>query len=781
MRRSFSNRAAALAAAVLVTAVVPADPARAAALYEISGTVRDVSGRPVPLASVAADGTAASAKADEAGLFRLRLPKGTFTLAASAPGFVGEPRKLSVEGELAGFDLVLVPLPRKSEALVVSAIRADEKAPVPRTDLDRREIEARSDGKEIGAFLAETPSITQYSDTGLGNGYNYLALRGVGQTRVNMTFDGVPLNDPEDSAVYTVDYANLLGSTESLQVQRGVGTSTFGAAAFAGSINFASLDLADSFGGSARLGLGSFGTAMASAGVQSGLFGPDLKLYLRASWQETNGFRDSSGVLQKSLYYGVGRDVGSTTFKISGFVGQERTQEAFLAADKETLDQNLRANPLSPPEQDRFTLGLVQAQVTHVLGPRDSVALQGFYEGTSGWYRLFADPERTTLWQYDLSWHFYGGTATYRHESGPFGLTVGLNAYGYESTHSRSVTEAIPDYENHGFKTQASGFVKLGWDAGRWHLVADGQVRWAKFRYEGDVGPGSADWTFFNPKLGARYDVSPSLSVFASVGRTTREPARSDLLLGEDNATVPHDFGAVDPERVTDFEAGVNWKKGTLTLAANLYAMEFRNEIALTGELSEIGLPLRRNVGQSYRRGLELDASWQALPWLRAVATLNASHNRIQEWTQFYDVYDAEGIWIGSTSRTYTDVNPLLTPQFVANAGVDVTPVPGVTVGVRGRYVSRSYLDNTSNDAFVTPRFFNLNASLTVGLERLVKPGRPQLKIEIHNVLDNKAMFPSGYSYLYYTQGGGGETLGGISYYYPLATTSVIAMLDLGF
>jgi iron complex outermembrane receptor protein len=456
-----------LAAAAVATAAPSAPEAGTASTWEISGSVRDASGRPVPLATIAVAGTTVSATADPAGLFRLRLPAGTFTLTAGAPGFVGEPRKVSVGEDVRKLDLLLVPLPTRSEAMVVSAIRADEKAPVPRTDLDRKEIETRSDGKEIGAFLQDTPSITQYSDTGLGNGYNYLALRGIGQTRVNMTFDGVPLNDPEDSAVYTVDYANLLGSTGSLQVQRGVGTSTFGAAAFAGSVSFASVDLADAFGGSARLGLGSFGTAMASAGVQSGLFGPDLKLTLRASWQETNGFRDSSGVLQKSLFYGLGRDVGSTTFKISGFVGQERTQEAFLAADAETLGQNLRANPLSPPEQDRFTLGLVQAQVTQVLGPKDSLSLQGFYEGTSGWYRLFADPERTTLWQYDLSWHFFGGTAAYRHEAGPFGLSVGVNAYGYESSHSRSVTGAAPDYENHGFKTQASGFVKVGWDAGR--------------------------------------------------------------------------------------------------------------------------------------------------------------------------------------------------------------------------------------------------------------------------------------------------------------------------
>src|SRR5512139_509537 len=134
---------------------------------------------------------------------------------------------------------------RRAESVVVSGLRANEETPVVKKEIEKKEIDARNQGKEIGAFLEETPSITQYSDTGLGNGYNSFSLRGVQQTRINMTFDGVPLNDAEDSAVYTVDYANLLGSVQNLQIQRGVGTSTVGAAAFAGSINFASVDLAD--------------------------------------------------------------------------------------------------------------------------------------------------------------------------------------------------------------------------------------------------------------------------------------------------------------------------------------------------------------------------------------------------------------------------------------------------------------------------------------------------------------------------------------------------------
>ena len=702
---------------------------------------------------------------DSPGFIRSRRAAVLLLLALAAGRSVGADEEVEV---------------RRAESVVVSGLRADEKTPVAKKEIEKKEIDARNQGKEIGAFLEETPSITQYSDTGLGNGYNSFSLRGIQQTRINMTFDGVPLNDAEDSAVYTVDYANLVGSVQNLQIQRGVGTSTVGAAAFAGSINFASVDLADRLSADAQLGGGSFGTYRASAGLQTGLFGPGLKLYLRPSWQETNGFRESSDVLQKSLFLGLGRDGETTSFKVSGFIGQERTQMAFLAVEKEVLETNLRYNPLAPEEQDRFTLGLVQAQATRVLSPDDSLSVQGYYHATNGWYRLFADPERTTLWQYGLAWHFFGGAATWTHAMGAATLTVGAHGYGYESTHTRDVVDAGRDYLNHGFKYQASGFAKLGWDTGPWHLYADAQVRWARFRYDGDVGPGSVDWTFFNPKVGARYDLTPGLSVFASVGQTTREPTRGDLLLGEDNATVVHDFEAVKPEKVTDVEAGVDLRTKTLTLSANLYFMEFRNEIALTGELSDVGLPLRRNVDRSYRRGLELDASWQALPWLRANAALNVSRNRIREWTQFYDVYDAEGSWVGSTSLTHADVQPLLTPELVVNLGVDVSPVPWLAVGLRGRHVNRSFLDNTNHDDLVAPSYANLNAGVTVDLSRIVKAGRPRLRLDVNNVLDDRRIFPSGYSYQYYVRDGGAETPFGTAYYYPLATRHVMVTLEVG-
>jgi iron complex outermembrane receptor protein len=365
---------------------------------------------------------------------------------------------------------------------------------------------------------------------------------------------------------------------------------------------------------------------------------------------------------------------------------------------------------------------------------------------------------------------------------GSTSLILGAHAYDYASDHTRDVVGGTREYANRGLKDEANAFAKLSYDPGRWHAYADGQVRWARFRYQGDVPLGSVDWIFVNPKLGLRYDLGTGLGLYASLGRTTREPARSDMLSGEDNASVAHDLGAVRPESVSDIELGTSLERSRLTLKTNLYVMEFRDEIALTGELSEIGLPLRRNVGRSHRRGLELDLAWRPDPALRVNASASVSTNRIAEWTQFFDVYDGDGNWLESVGRAYSDVTPLLTPSAMAHLAVDWSPRTWLALGATGRVVGRTYLDNTDDPALATPRLFELDASARLKLARVVRALDPTLRVKVTNLLDSRRLFPSGYSYLYLTRGASGDDVpGGTAYYYPLATRAVVVTLDMRF
>ena len=307
-------------------------------------------------------------------------------------------------------------------------------------------------------------------------------------------------------------------------------------------------------------------------------------------------------------------------------------------------------------------------------------------------------------------------------------------------------------------------------------------MRHARFEYRGDQPLGEVSWTFFNPKAGVRFDPSDTIGLYASVGRMSREPARSDMLNGEDDATLPYDLRAVEPERVVDAEAGVEVRRGGFSLRTNVYAMEFDNEIALTGELSEIGLPVRRNAGRSHRRGVELDLAYTLSKRLRLAATAALSRNRIEEWTQVYDVYDAEGAWSGTEAVPYRDVEPLLTPPVLLNASVEWTPSSDVGLLLGGRFVDAAQLDNTGNPGFRTPSFFNLDLQASLSLARWVKRGEPRIRVQATNLLDDDRQWPSGYSYLYFVRDGAGrDALEGTAYYYPLATRSVYVTLDVRF
>jgi iron complex outermembrane receptor protein len=207
--------------------------------------------------------------------------------------------------------------------------------------------------------------------------------------------------------------------------------------------------------------------------------------------------------------------------------------------------------------------------------------------------------------------------------------------------------------------------------------------------------------------------------------------------------------------------------------------MEFRNEIALAGELSEIGLPLRRNVPRSHRRGVEVDFTWRPAAWLALATTANASHNRIAEWTQFYDVYDAGFTWIGSVSRRFENVIPLLTPAATLNQRVEVTPRRWLVLVASGRWVAGSWLDNTNTDGLRAPPWFSLDGSVTLSLARWIGRGNPRLRIQCDNVLNNRRIYPSGYSYQYLVRDGGEAGPFGTPYFYPQAWRSVYVMFDV--
>jgi iron complex outermembrane receptor protein len=662
------------------------------------------------------------------------------------------------------------PAPAFSETMEVAAIRADDEVPVTKTDLTREEIAAQYHGQDVPLLLRDAPSINAYSESGTGGaGYSYITLRGVSPTRINFTLDGVPLADSEDMGTFFADFPDLARSLQSIQIQRGVGTSTFGSASFGGSVNMESIDLAQDGRLDATLAGGSFGNRQASVGYQSGALPGGFAFYARLSWLENDGFRDHSAMRQRNLFFSGSKQLGDAQLKLTGFSGHEDQQLSFYATDEDTLRSDLRNNPLRPEERDSFGYDLAQVQYIRALGGNSDMTASAYYQRGYGWYRLF-DFGTDVLRQYGLDGMLLGTIVTYEHRAGALTTNYGVHVNRFQRDHTRdNLSIGARDYANDGVKGEANAFAKFNYDAGRLHLYGDLQLRHATFDYHGDAEVGGTSWTFFNPKLGARYALTPRSSVYVSAGLSTREPTRNDLFQGEDNPTVAHDLRAVRPERLVDLEAGWSHRTARLELEANVYAMEFRNEIASTGELSDIGLLLRRNVARSHRRGIELDAGWQLSPRWHSKSTATFSHNRIDHWTQFFDVYDGEGNWTGSRPVEYRDVEPLLTPSVLFTQSVDYTPNARVGASVTARYVGRSWLDNTNDAAFDAPAFFLVDGRVSYALT-----SRARVTLQVNNLLDADRVYPSGYSYRFFA----GEQSTGTAYYYPQATRSAVLLFD---
>ena len=276
----------------------------------------------------------------------------------SLEGFLTIHRELPVTAELGSIDVTLVPPLHLTENVVVRAVRAEERSPVTKTDIDREQIEAVNRGQEMPFLLGPTPSANFNSDSGIAAGYSYFNLRGIGQTRLNITLDGVPLQDPEDQALYFSNFGDFASVVDSIQIQRGIGTSSYGSASYGGSVNFASVSPSDRPGFQAQLGAGSWGTGRGTIAFDSGPTVGDFAFYGRFSAQTTDGFRDRSGVDQRTFYFGASRQDERSFFKLFGFIGREKTQLAYLATDEATLLEDLQFNPLPAGRRGRLRPGL---------------------------------------------------------------------------------------------------------------------------------------------------------------------------------------------------------------------------------------------------------------------------------------------------------------------------------------------------------------------------------------------------------------------------------------
>jgi iron complex outermembrane recepter protein len=597
---------------------------------------------------------------------------------------------------------------RRIEGVLVQAIRAGNDAPIAQKTIGKASLTQRNFGQDVPMLLMNAaPSFTAHTETGTQWGYSYIRLRGVDQTRLNITIDGVPLNDPEDQVLYFANFADLLSNVQSVQVQRGVGTSTAGTASYAGSINFETTPVArKNAGGDVELQMGSFGAQRATASFNSGLTDSHFAAYGRVSALRTNGYRDHAGVMGRSAFLGAGWFGTRDIVKVTALVGLLADTLSYTGATLAELSQNRRYNPLAVDERDKFGQQMVSLAWSHALAT-GSFNTTVYRNSAAGSYDYVDGSDR---YRFNLQHWWYGATSALNLERGDWTLRTGVNANTYRRYHRGYFQPSTTLYDNSGDKQDASAFAKATRAAGRASLFVDLQGRVAQFSYNPDANAGidgrDITWRFFNPKAGVTYTIGNGLSAFASYGITGREPARSDLLAGDDdlnadNVDVYGDFTRVKPERLGDAELGLTVSRATLDLSANVYSMDFRNDIARIGAPTASGSILRRNVGSSYRRGLEVDAAYRGIAHVVLAGNATWSINRIAQFTD-----SSRG-----TPVVRRNVEPLLTPRFISSHRIELMPTAAAMFTLEGRYQSRAFLDNTSSADRVLPDYYTVDAS----------------------------------------------------------------------
>lgn len=651
------------------------------------------------------------------------------------------------------------------EAVVIRATRRGGTAPTSQSTLDRATIERTYAGQDAPLALQGLTGVTAASDAGTFSGYSSLRLRGIDQTRLAISIDGVPLNDPEDQVLYFSNVPDFMNSMQSVRVQRGVGASAFGPAGFAGSLSFESLPLATTPAfRELQLTSGSWGTNRVSVEAATGLQ-RGFAAYARLSGQATEGYRERSGNQARSAFVSAGWFGARDAVKFTGFAGRSKMQLAYYAASEDELRVNRRLNPMSSEERDDFWQAMASVQHTRSLGASAALTTTVYRNAAGGAFDVAAGD----LLNFNLDHGWVGLLSTLAWRARSTDFAAGIHISDYARDHHLKVRPDLETrlYDNTGFKQEQSGFVKASRQFGTLEVNGDLQLRRAAFRYQPSPGtpiPGptedamrdlSVDWRFLNPKLGVTWQARRDLTLFASVGQASREPTRTDLLAGADDidaaaAAELLPFTRVRPERLTDLELGARLTRGTTTLQVNAFAMAFRDEIAPIGAIAITGSPLRRNVDRSSRVGVEVEGTMALSPSLVIRANAMAMRARIAEYQD-----EASGI-------TYRDVRPVLTPAVLANVQAIWQPRTGWETILGVRHVGDSPLANDGNAALVTPAFTMVDGDLSVPI------GRQRLRLQGLNLLDTTA-YAAGY------------TDGTTRYLFPVAARTWLATVQLTF
>lgn len=624
---------------------------------------------------------------------------------------------------------------RELEELVIKGIRAGEYDPVTQTTIDVKKIESIYSGQDASVILERlTPSIITFSDAGstIGN-YNQFRLRGIDQTRINVTLNGVPLNDMIDQGVFFSNFSDFANSVESIQVQRGVGTSSNGVASYGGSVNFESTRLnKDEPSAELQLVAGSFKTLRISGEVNTGRLKNDLALYSRFTRTTSDGYKNHSGSDSYSYFFSGGYLGKKDVIKITAFAGKTQNDQSYLPVWLTDIQKNPKTNYNHPNDTDDFEQELIQLQYSRILNPDWTSNSMLYYGGARGVFPFGIDNMTQLL--FGLNNNHYGFFSDVNYDNYTVDFTAGVHGYLFrrENFNSLAPNSAQPDYEDKTDKEEISVFTKVSYNVGSFHIYGDIQMRYVSLGFKGQSlldlsgqNSSSRQWVFVNPKIGVNYSMGKRSNAYASFGRSGREPTRTDILQGDGSGIYDYNyFSAIDPdvvkeEYVNDLEVGYRFGSEKLDLTVNYFHMTFENEISLVGALAATSyIPLRQNVDRSRRSGLETIIGWKFDAKFDIMLTASYLSTKVNHF-------------LNANSEAIDNVEHIFSPKWIISPSLVFKPSPRWSINLSGRYVDHSYMELSNDSDFKLPDFFVLDSRVNFDVSEKVT-----LSFIINNILD---------------------------------------------
>ena len=799
------------------------------AQFNIAGQVLDHQGEALMGANVWLNATNKATISAADGSFRISgIRPGEYTLNISFVGYSGYRQQILLDRDVS-LEVNLEPRVILTDEVIVTATRASDKTPVTFTDVDKEEIQKQNLGQDIPFLLNQTPSVVVTSDAGAGIGYTGIRIRGSDPTRINVTINGIPYNDAESQGTFWVNLPDFASSVDNIQIQRGVGTSTNGSAAFGATINVQTTTYNPEAYGSIDNSFGSFNTRKHTVTAGTGLINDRFTFDARLSKIKSDGYIDRATSDLGSYFLTGGYYGKSTLLKVNVFAGKEVTYQSWngtpesrINGDREEMLAFAGRNGLTESQTenllnsgrtynfyeydnqvDNYQQNHYQLILAQDINKQLTLNAAVFYTHGEGFFEEFREGEDLSDYGLDnveigneviestdlirrrwLDNDYYGFNYSLDfHPSKKTSVIMGGGYYIYEGDHfgeviwsqfasNGSIRERF--YDNIGEKNDFNAFLKVQHQlTERLNVFGDMQFRRVTYFTQGTDNDNrdifaDQDFKFFNPKFGANYDINESMSAYASFSIGNREPTRNDFIDAV-AGRVPEN------ETLRNIEAGIKKTGRKYSLQANYYLMNYKNQLVLTGEINDVGANVRTNVDKSYRTGIELMAGFMPFDKWEITGNITLSRNKIKRFNEIIYDYGLEFDELNASIINHKGVDISFSPDIIGGSTISYKPTQNVSLSLLSKYVGNQFLDNTGNGARQIDAYF-VNDFRLIYQAPIKFMKSMTFSLLVNNIFD-VAYEANGYTFGYI---GGGQTVRE-NFYYPQAGTNFLAGLSLKF